>query len=75
MAMSRTAGTKRPARIHEPHLNLIGELATALELCLACDGRLTWSAEQDARLLLERARKIAGGSIHENNPRQEKRNA
>ena len=75
MVMSRTGKTKTPASAPEQHLSLIGELATALELCLACDGRLTWSAEQDARLLLERARKIAGGSIHENNPPHEKRHA
>lgn len=70
MAMPRTRSASHSG---EQYLNLIGELATALELCLACDGHLTWSAEHDARLILERARKIAGCLTCDDDP--EKRHA
>ena len=39
---------------------LIGEMASALDLCLECE--LTWEAEREAEILAERARKRTGGS-------------
>lgn len=35
---------------------LIEEMKIALELCLKCEGPLTWEAEQEARVILGRAK-------------------
>ena len=39
---------------------LIGEMASALELCLGC--KLTWEAEREAEILAARARLRTGGA-------------
>jgi|GEM_PF-7002194 hypothetical protein len=38
--------------------DLILQMKRALKMCLECDGKLTWEAEQEARVLLERAAKF-----------------
>jgi len=40
---------------YERHQKLIGELISALELCLECEG-ITWEAEQEASAILHRAK-------------------
>ncbi len=41
--------------------SLIEEMRSAFELCLRCNGKLTWEAEQELTVLCERAKK--GGSV------------
>lgn len=41
------------------YIELIQQMAAALELCLSCEGGpLTWAAEQDASVTLERANRV-----------------
>ena len=41
---------------HEKGHDLISQMAAALELCLACEGKIAREAEQEARVLVARAR-------------------
>jgi len=49
----------------ERDIELIAEMADALDLCLQCDGRLTWSAEHDAQIILDRAKLRIEGDRHD----------
>lgn len=46
----------RAVNAYEKHLDLIDEMAIAIELCLECEGRLTWTAEHDAQVVVARAK-------------------
>lgn len=46
----------RAVNAYEKHLDLIDEMILALELCLECEGLLTWSAEHDGQVILAKAR-------------------
>ena len=41
---------------HGEDIDLIAEMGIALDLCLKCDGQLTWSTEHDAQIVLDRAK-------------------
>ena len=59
-ALARNSDTPCPAcgvdkRATQRQIN---ELLAALELCLACDRKLTWEAEQEASVLCRRMRLV-----------------
>src|SRR5579862_3563611 len=37
---------------HQSTRDLINQMTSALELCLECDGKLTWEVEQEAQALV-----------------------
>lgn len=39
---------------YERNRDLIVQMALALELCITCDGKLTWEAEHEAQVVLNR---------------------
>lgn len=43
---------------YDKHLDMIGQMAAALELCLGCDACLSWEAEHEAQVMLSRAREL-----------------
>jgi len=43
---------------YEMNRGLISQMISALELCLACEGKLTWEAEQEAQAVLTRSKKM-----------------
>jgi hypothetical protein len=43
---------------YERHRDLIGQMASAIELCLRCADCLTWEAEQGAEVVLKRANEL-----------------
>jgi hypothetical protein len=44
----------RAVNSYEKNHDLIGQMSSALELCLTCEDCLTWEAEHEARVLLAR---------------------
>jgi hypothetical protein len=53
----------RTVNNHEKNRDLFMQTAYALELCLSCDAKLSWEAEQEAQVLLVRIKEAAGGMI------------
>lgn len=51
----------RAVNDYEKARDMIAQMIAALELCLACDECLTWEAEHDTRIVLERAREMLPG--------------
>jgi hypothetical protein len=43
---------------YEKHRELIGQMTSALELCLACGDCLSWEAEHEAQTVLNRAKQM-----------------
>lgn len=46
---------------YEKARDMIAQMAAAIELCLCCRDCLTWEAEQEADIVLRRAREIVPG--------------
>ncbi|MDX2027205.1 MAG: hypothetical protein SFW62_01065 [Alphaproteobacteria bacterium] len=46
----------RAANSYEKSRDLVAQMVDALDLCLACNGKLTWEAEHEAQVVLERAK-------------------
>ncbi|MDX2028388.1 MAG: hypothetical protein SFW62_07110 [Alphaproteobacteria bacterium] len=47
----------RAANSYKKSRDLIAQMVSALDLCLACNGKLSWEAEQEACSLLNRIKK------------------
>ena len=43
---------------YEKHLDMISQMVAALELCLGCEACLSWEAEHEAQVMLNRAREM-----------------
>jgi hypothetical protein len=48
----------RAVNSFEKNHDMITQLMAALEMCLECDGCLTWEAEHEAQALVNRARRM-----------------
>jgi hypothetical protein len=46
---------------YEKARDMIAQMIVAIELCLACSECLTWEAEQEAQVVLRRARQLEEG--------------